>query len=83
MYEPYYVNHNTPNFVWCMDEDLQQAVNDCSTLINEYIQTMNTQFIMGKLDVNDDTVWQNYLNELDNMGLQEYIELLYAYFDLG
>lgn len=82
VYEPYYVNHNTPNFLWCMDEELLQAVNDYSAQINEYIKTMNTQFIVGKLDVNDDNTWQNYLDELDKMGLQEYIELLYAYYSL-
>ena len=41
---------------------------------------MTTHFIMRRLDVNDDSVWQDYLDELYNMGLQEYIDALITYY---
>lgn len=82
VYESYYVNHHTPNIVWCADDDLNQKRSDLKTQINEYIRSTTTQFIMGRLDVNDDAVWQNYLDELDKMGLEEYIEVLAQYYGL-
>lgn len=82
VYEPYYVNHNTPNIIWCADEDVVQAVADYKTNINTHISTMNTQFITGRLDINDDAVWQNYLNELEAMDLDGYIETLEQYYGL-
>lgn len=81
-YEPYYVNHNIPDIVWCSDDSVTQAVSDYASLINDYIRTSDTQFIMGILDINDDAAWQAYLDELNNMGLQEYIEILHTYYGL-
>lgn len=81
-YEPYYVNHNIPDIVWCSDEEVSQEISDYSSLIGTYIASMDTQFIMGALDINDDAVWQAYLDELNNMGLQDYIGKLYTYYGL-
>lgn len=81
-YEPYYVNHNIPDIVWCADEDVTLAVSEYATLINEYIKTMDTQFVMGTLDINDDAQWQAYLDELDAMGLQDYIAQMEVYYNL-
>ena len=82
VYEPYYVNHHTPDYVWLKDDELIQKVSDYKAQIEEYIRTTDTQFIMGRLDINDDGAWQNYLDELNRMGLQEYIEALYQYYGL-
>ncbi len=81
-YEPYYVNHNIPDIVWCDDTNLAQEISDLSSLINEYIKTTDTQFIMGALDINDDAAWQQYLDTLNDMGLQKYIEDLTIYYGL-
>lgn len=81
-YEPYYVNHHIPDIVWCADEDVTLAVSEYATLINEYIKTMDTQFVMGTLDINDDAQWQAYLDELDAMGLQDYIAQMEVYYNL-
>lgn len=80
-YEPYYVKHNIPSVVWA-SEDVITAESEYSTLINEYILTANTEFVMGRKDINNDADWQEYLDTLDSMGLQEYIELLYTYYGL-
>ena len=81
-YEPYYVNHHIPDVVWCTDDDVTQAVNDYSAMINDYIKKMDTEFIMGRSDINDDAAWQAYLDELDRMGLEDYINTLYTYYGL-
>lgn len=80
-YEPYYVNDNIPKIVWASD-DVMAEVSEYEVLINEYIEVSDTEFIMGIRDINDDAQWQAYLDELDAMGLQDYIELLYTYYDL-
>lgn len=81
-YEPYYVNHHTPDYIWSEDLGLIQRVSDYKAQIEEYIRSSDTQFIMGRLDINDDAVWQNYLDELERMGLPEYIDALYEYYNL-
>lgn len=81
VYEPYYVNHNIPDIVWA-DEDVLLQYSEMSSIINEYILTSDTEFIMGRKDINDDAQWQEYLDTLNSMGLQEYIELLYTYYGL-
>ena len=83
VYEPYYVNHHTPDIIWCDDEDVTLAVSDYATMINDYIKTSDTEFIMGTKDINDDAQWQAYLDELDAMGLQDYIEQLTIYYGLN
>lgn len=82
-YEPYYVNHHIPDIVWCEDEDVTLAVSEYATLINDYIKTMDTQFVMGALDINDDAAWQAYLDELNAMGLEDYIAQLETYYGLN
>nr|WP_289767598.1 hypothetical protein [uncultured Acetatifactor sp.] len=81
-YEPYYVNHHIPDIVWCEDEQVVQAVTDYSTAINDYIKATDTEFVMGRKNINDDSEWQAYLDQLDSMGLQDYIEMLYTYYGL-
>jgi len=78
---PYYVNHNTPTVVWAED-DVIADVGEYSSMINDFILTADTEFVMGIRDINDDAQWQAYLDELDAMGLQDYIELLNVYYGL-
>lgn len=81
-YEPYYVWHNIPNIIWCSDTEVADKKANYQVLFNEYIQTMNTQFVMGKLDINDDAAWNEYLAKLNEMGLDDYISCLEVYFGL-
>lgn len=82
VYEPYYVNHHIPDIVWA-DEATTTQFSEMSAMINDYIKTSDTEFIMGRKDINDDAQWQEYLDTLDSMGLQEYIEVLYTYYGLN
>ena len=80
VYEPYYVWHNIPDIVWCADEDLMLERADMQTLFNDYILTACTQFVMGDLDINDDAAWEEYKAGLEDLGLQDYLEVLKAYY---
>lgn len=61
--------------LWDVDEALQNEVTELGTNITNYITTSYAEFISGTRDVNDDATWQAYKDELDNMGLDRYIEL--------
>jgi len=80
-YQDYYVPHNTPYTVWA-EEDVMAEYSELSALINEYIKVSDTEFIMGIKDINDDAQWQAYLDQLDQMGLDRYIEVLEQYYGL-
>ena len=53
---------------------------ELGTLINEYVMASATEFVLGVRDINDDAQWEAYLNELDAMGLEHYIEVLETYY---
>jgi putative aldouronate transport system substrate-binding protein len=50
------------------------------TDLNNYINTSTAQFITGTVELNDDT-WQDYLNNLEKMGLSEVVELKQTGYD--
>lgn len=82
-YEPYYVWHNIPDIVWCADEDVVLERADFQTLFNDYILAMDTQFVMGELDINDDDAWADYVAELDAMGLEDYMAVVATYYGIA
>ena len=44
--------------------------------VNEYMKESLARFIIGEMDVDGD--WDGYLKELDQIGLQRYVELTQA-----
>lgn len=49
--------------------------------LSTYIEETEAKFITGQLDVSDDEVWENYLNELEKMGVDRYIEIYQGAYD--
>ena len=56
---------------WMEDEQMQ--ITEIETTIKSYVLESVTRFLMGELDVEDD--WDNYLKDLDSMGLESYMEM--------
>ena len=83
IYEPYYVWHNIPDIVWNSDADIANAKSDYEVSFNEYIAATDTAFVLGNLDIDSDADWQNYLDTLDGMGLDQYLETLASYYGLN
>jgi len=81
VYEPYHVSNNLPQVIWADEETILERA-EYSALINDYVKTACAEFILGIRDINDDKQWEAYLNELDAMGLDRYIEVLYKYYGL-
>lgn len=78
MYEPYYVPSNVPAVVWCSDADLIAEMNEYRSVINDMVRTAYTEFILGLRDL--DTEWDSYLAELNDAGLEQYIEDMNRYY---
>lgn len=78
MYEPYYVQSNIPAIVWCNDENLISEVAEYKTLINDTVKVAYTEFILGIRDI--ETEWDAYVEELNNVGLDYYLDLLAQYY---
>lgn len=78
MYEPYYVPQNVPTITWSDDADLQNDVDEYMNMINDTVRTAYTEFILGIRDI--DTDWEDYMLELENVGLEHYLEILKQYY---
>lgn len=80
VYEPFYVWHNIPDIVWSNDADLSTQISEYRSLINDFVITSYTSFILGNSDINDDAQWENYVKQLNDLGLEQYLECLAAYY---
>ena len=51
------------------------TIGNLATTIGNYVTQSMAKFATAQLDVNNDSVWQDYLNTLDKMGLKQYTEI--------
>ena len=79
-YAPYVTYSTVPQITWCTDQDLLDERADLKTAIDPKLIEYATNFIMGRLDVNDDAVWEAFKADLEGMGLSRLIELHNAYY---
>lgn len=71
--------HLVANLVFTQEE--ADAISDSSITIPDYINESIARFITGDLDIEDDNAWNNYLNELDKMGLDELTAVYQSAYD--
>ena len=85
IYEPYAVSTNIPFIVWCGDYDIGTEYGELNTQINDYVRTSLAAFVLGKdgFDPNNDADWENYLNQLNALGLPRYLEIIPTYLGVG
>ena len=70
---PYYVEGTVYNLQLLPDES-QRLTDETSDLVT-YIDESYTAFILGTMDINDDSVWETYLTTCNNLGLQTRIDI--------
>lgn len=58
-----------------LDPDVVSEANELSSTIRDYVNTSATEFIIGRLDINNDNEWDNYLSHLKRLGLSRWIEI--------
>jgi putative aldouronate transport system substrate-binding protein len=54
--------------------DEMRGISESITNVNEYVRQSLAEFITNTRDINNDTQWNAYLRELNNMGLQRWID---------
>jgi putative aldouronate transport system substrate-binding protein len=67
-----------PEEVWMpffMTEAEAEEFAELDYLVPTFVTESYTRFITGDLDVDNDAQWNNYLEELDNIGLDRYVEI--------
>lgn len=80
-YSKYAIDSGWPKIVWVTDENSEGAskYSELVKLIKDHVTQSYTDFTMGELDINNDTVWSDYVNKLEDMGLEEYKSLVKLY----
>ena len=79
-YEPYGAKEKTlPNIRFSADEtnEISQAKAD----LTKYESDSCIAFITGSMDINNDAVWEEYLAQLESMGLQTVVDMTQMAYD--
>jgi len=63
------------------DPDTSAELADLQTNISNYITQAQAEFVTGQRDIDDDAAWQAYLDDLDGLGVDRYLELQQALYD--
>ena len=74
LYEPHYSEDIVPVTIY-ISEDNAKQYSDIKTAVYEYMYECTARFITGDMDINDDSQWDSYVNELENMGLSTYLSM--------
>ena len=51
------------------------------TPIVNYVNECWARFVLGDLDINDDAAWENFVSEVNGMGLEEALDSIQAAYD--
>ncbi|NEE01696.1 extracellular solute-binding protein [Phytoactinopolyspora halotolerans] len=60
--------------VW-FDPDVSSELATLQTNIEDFVNQSSLQFITGDNDIDSDAEWESYLQNLDGLGLERYLEL--------
>ncbi|MGI6700265.1 MAG: hypothetical protein ACOX6G_08150 [Christensenellales bacterium] len=76
-YLDYLPTEYVPSIVWFTDEQ-SEIVNTIESALLNYVNEMRAAFITGTIDINDDAQWTAYLDELEVIGLQDWVDTYQA-----
>lgn len=82
-YSKYAINSGWPALVWTSTEnkDAPLEYSELRGLIEDYVTKSYTDFVIGNKNINDDAQWNAYVDELNNIGLDRFIELVNMYIE--
>ena len=73
-YNDYLVYTGKPLVSWSSDTQLAERQNNFRTLFGEYTKENEVAFVIGTRDL--DAEWETYCQELEDLGLKEYTEIM-------
>lgn len=62
-------------------EDEQEVITDYYSEIKTYVETMWASYATGTADIEDDAAWNEYISQLEKMGLADCIEATQTCYD--
>ncbi len=69
-------DHVFPGWKVWPAEDQTDAISEQQTNLQNAVSQAELAFITGQQDVTSDAAWQAYLDQLDSLGLQEYVSTM-------
>lgn len=63
-----------PKLSYSADES--DEISEISTALKKYVKTSTANFLGGNSDINDDAQWQAFVDECNNIGLQEILKVV-------
>ena len=66
-----------PKLIYTTDES--DAIAEIESVLNTYVNESMASFVAGSRDIDAD--WDNYLAEIDNIGLSQYLEVVQTAYD--
>lgn len=72
-YMDYLPEEYIPSVMWFTD-DQSEVVNDIESALISYVNEMRAAFITGTIDIEDDAQWEAYLEELEIMGMEDWVK---------
>ena len=82
-YEPYQPDESIlfPAETLWPDPETSAELADLQTNIANYITQAQAEFVTGQRDIDDDGAWQAYVDDLNGLGIERYLELQQALYD--
>lgn len=77
-----YNPENIPPLLTTTEEEKQATEMERTNVIDRWNKAQ-TEFCSGVLDPNNDTDWNNYVKQLEDLGLQVYLDYLQVAYDRG
>ncbi len=56
--------------------DDAETIAELRTVVNTFVYESAAKFITGRLDINNDAAWNDFLGELDKIGIDEYLQIM-------
>lgn len=73
LYEPNLTTDVIPTF-W-IPSDQVDRYSDIATAINDFFNQRQAMFVSGELDIDDDAAWQEYVDGLYALGLEDWLKV--------
>ncbi|WP_285727790.1 extracellular solute-binding protein [Psychromicrobium xiongbiense] len=76
LYEPFAVSKDQYFQAPFYDQDQAAKVGEFETNFKSYLDQANAQFILGKQDISQDSVWAAHQKKLKDLGVDQYLQIL-------
>jgi len=83
LYEPFAPDESLvfPSEKLWPNPDTSAEIAELQTNIATYITQAQAEFVTGQRDINDDGAWQSYIDDLNGLGVDRYLELQQELYD--